>query len=139
MTILETKQINKKTNHFLPVLNFSVSPLSAATIASFCLTPSHQSSADLGAPTVGGGGGGSLISVRRNGSGRWKHETAEELYQHLSKIKLRSLDRPPTVRNTRSRVECRQQCCTRVALVRQRTIPTERQPLVSEISANFCV
>jgi hypothetical protein len=25
-----------------------------------------------------------------------------------------------------------------VALVRERTIPTERQPLVDEVSANFC-
>jgi hypothetical protein len=63
MTILETKQINKKTNHFLPVLNFSVSPLSPATIASFCLTPSHQSSADLGGPAHGGAGGNETLEA----------------------------------------------------------------------------
>jgi hypothetical protein len=29
-------------------------------------------------------------------------------------------------------------CTNSVALVRERTIPTERPPLVGEVSANFC-
>ena len=61
-----------------------------------------------------------------------KHEDTGDVQKHTF------LNSPPTETNSTSKIPKLKTKLNSVALVRERTIPTERPPPVGEVSANFC-